>query len=144
MHKQRLAVIVAAAVGVIALFLPWMSVSMSFLGSIKLSGTDAGGWIPFALCAVAGVLAFLGDDRNTAIEATYVKIVAGCGAGVVLFMLWKLFINITVSYAGFGAYLMFLAGVAILAVPFVIKDTGEFSMPTKNSIKDEFNEMKDN
>lgn len=36
-----------------------------------------------------------------------------------------------------------LAVIAVLAVPFVIKDTGEFEMPTKDSIKEEFNEMKD-
>ena len=144
MHKQRLAVIIAAALGVVATLLPWGSINMGFLGNISLNGFQAGGWIPFILAAGAGVMAFLGDDRSKAIEANMVKGVAGAGGAIVLFMIWKVFIDISVAYASIGAFLMLIAGLAILAVPFVIKDSGEFEMPTKESIKDEFNEMKDN
>ena len=45
---------------------------------------------------------------------------------------------------GIGLWIGLLASLAIVAVPFVIKDSGEISMPTKESIKDEFNEIKDN
>ncbi|MGB1104072.1 MAG: hypothetical protein ACPG21_10645 [Crocinitomicaceae bacterium] len=45
---------------------------------------------------------------------------------------------------GMGAWLALIASLAVLAVPFVIKDSGEISIPTKDSIKDEFNEIKDN
>lgn len=143
MHKQRLAVIVAAAIGVVAFFLPWVSFAFGSFG-MSFNGSDAGGWIPLVLAGAAGVFAFLGDDRNTPIEASYVKLVAGFGGGVTLFMIWKLFINIGMSMSGIGVWLMLIAGVGILAVPFVIKDSGDFAMPTKDSIKDEFNEMKDN
>lgn len=61
-----------------------------------------------------------------------------------LYMLFELFISIGLSFSSFGVYLALLAGLGILAVPFVIKDSGEFEMPTTDSIKDEFNEMKDN
>lgn len=143
MHKQRLAVIIAAGVGVIATFLPWAKVS--FFGmSVSVNGTAGDGWISFGLCAAAGVMAFLGDDRNTPIESGKVKVVAGLGAAVTLYMLLQFLVLIGISYSSIGVYLALLAGVGILAVPFVIKDSGEFSMPTKDSIKDEFNEMKDN
>ena len=142
MHKQRLAVIVAAGLCMFATFLPWAKVS--FFGmSVSVKGTEGDGWISFALFAVAAVLAFLGDDRNQAIDAGKVKGVAGLGAAITLFMLWELIGSIGFSYSSFGVYLALLAGIAVLAVPFVIKDTGEFEMPTKDSIKQEFNEMKD-
>lgn len=143
MHKQRLAVIVAAAVGMVATFLPWAKVSM-FGISISVKGSEGDGWITFVLFAVAGVLAFLGDDRNQPIDAGKVKGVAGVGAAITLFMLWELIFSIKFSYSSIGVYLALLAGLAVLAVPFVIKDSGEFEMPTKDSIKEEFNEMKDN
>ncbi|WP_066755807.1 hypothetical protein [Crocinitomix algicola] len=143
MHKQRLAVIVAAGLGMVATFLPWAKVSM-FGMSISVKGTEGDGWISLALFAVAGVLAFLGDDRTQPIDAGKVKGVAGVGAAVTLFMLWELIGSIGFDYSSIGVYLALLAGIAVLAVPFVIKDSGEFEMPTKDSIKEEFNEMKEN
>ena len=146
MHKQRLAVMIAAGLGVIGVFMPWVvSESITIFGStipgVSYNGMDLNGWIPLLLAVAAGVFAFLGDDREKAIDANFVKIVAGTGAGIVLFMLYIWIMGRGLSI---GVYLTLLAGLAILAVPFVIKDSGEFEMPTKDSIKDEFNEMKDN
>jgi hypothetical protein len=56
MHKQRIAVMVAALLGIIATFLPW--------ATIPLVGTIAGSEVTFltlGLCAVALILALLGD-----------------------------------------------------------------------------------
>ena len=81
-------------------------------------------------------------DRNIAMEQKMVKGVAIAGGICTLFMIWKLFVDIKLTYAAIGAYLTILAGIVVLAVPFVIKDSGDFQMPTKESIKDEFNDMK--
>lgn len=145
MHKQRLAVIIAAGAGVIATFLPWVSVSMGFLGNYTISGISIWpGILTLLLCGGAGVLAFLGDDRNRPIESSYVKFVAIAGAIPFLIILLNILRALGTGGLGIGIWLALLASAAIIAVPFVIKDSGEFSMPTKDSIKDEFNEMKDN
>ncbi|MGB1104071.1 MAG: hypothetical protein ACPG21_10640 [Crocinitomicaceae bacterium] len=69
MHKQRLAVMIAAGVGVISTFLPWVTVSLfGFSTSVNGIGTWQG-ILVFLLSVGAGVLAFLGDDRNKPIEA---------------------------------------------------------------------------
>lgn len=145
MHKQRLAVIIAAGLGLVSLFLPWASLSM-FGVSYSVNGLQAGGpgYIMLVVFVVAGVFAFLGDDRTAPIDASKVKIVAGVAALGVLMMLYQLLAGIGFSYAGLGAYLAFIAALAVLAVPFVIKDSGAIEMPTADSIKDEFNEIKDN
>ena len=118
---------------------------MGFSTSVSGIGTWQGILI-FLMCAGAGVLAFLGEDRNGPIEANFVKFVAIAG-GVSFLLLLLIIINGAGS--GFGAsfgagiWLELVATLAIVAVPFVIKDSGEISMPTKDSIKDEFNNMKE-
>lgn len=42
MHKQRLAVIIAAGAGLIGTFLPWVSVSMGMFGNYTVSGIIRG------------------------------------------------------------------------------------------------------
>lgn len=145
MHKQRLAVIIAAGIGVISTFLPWVSVSMGFLGNYTVSGVSMWpGVLTLLMCAGAGVMAFLGDDRNGPIEANFVKFIAGAGGVSFLIILLNVINALGTGGLGFGIWLALLATLAIVAVPFVIKDSGEISMPTKESIKDEFNEIKDN
>ncbi len=145
MHKQRLAVIIAAGAGLIGTFLPWVSVSMGMFGNYTVSGISIWpGMLTLLACVAAGVFAFLGDDRNTAIESSYVKFVAIAGAVPFLIILLNILRALGTGGLGIGIWISLLATAAIIAVPFVIKDSGEFEMPTKDSIKDEFNEIKDN
>jgi hypothetical protein len=44
---------------------------------------------------------------------------------------------------GLGMYLALLAAIAVVAIPFVIKENGDFSMPTKDELVNELNEIKD-
>jgi len=73
MHKQRLAVIIAAGLGAIAAFLPWAKIS--FMGfSASASGIEGGdGYLSLILFGVAGAMAFLGDYKNTPIDKAKVK-----------------------------------------------------------------------
>jgi hypothetical protein len=65
MHKQRLTILIIAAIGAAATFLPW--VSMPFVGSIN--GTKGDGWITFGLYIVPLILSLL-KDRNAALNGT--------------------------------------------------------------------------
>lgn len=56
-HVQRIAIIAAASFGILATFLPW--VSLPILGTIY--GTAGDGWITLCLFIPAVVLAFRGD-----------------------------------------------------------------------------------
>src|SRR5688572_4929719 len=57
MHKQRIGVLVAAALGMIATFLPWLHAPI--VGTV--AGTVGDGWVSFALFAIALILAILGN-----------------------------------------------------------------------------------
>lgn len=63
MRKQRKFVLIAALVGVISIFLPWVSTSGLFAG-ISVNGFNSGGVIVFIAFVAAGVMAFLGDQTK--------------------------------------------------------------------------------
>jgi hypothetical protein len=136
MHKQRLFIVIAGAVGVLSAFLPWARVSL-FGFSTSVNGIDGGdGWLSLALFGAAIGLVLATGDKKLVLEGTMKKAVAGIGAGAAAFMLIEL-LRIGFQFASFGVYFSLLAGVAVMAVPFVIKGDGSMQMPTKDSIKDE-------
>ncbi len=136
MHKQRLFIVIAGAVGVLSAFLPWARVSL-FGFSTSVNGIDGGdGWLSLALFGAAIGLVLVTGDKKLVLEGTMKKAVAGIGAGAAAFMLIEL-LRIGFQFASFGVYFSLLAGVAVMAVPFVIKGDGSMQMPTKDSIKDE-------
>ena len=63
MNKQRLAILITAAVGALSTFMPW--VKAPIIGSVPGSDFDNGlGWISFGLFAVAIVLCLLDDKQK--------------------------------------------------------------------------------
>lgn len=120
-HKQKLYSLIAAGVALIALFLPWMSVS--FLGSSQ-SWNGLRGWGYLSLFGVAAVavLSFVGNkqDDYTAEYKKYVMFAFGAIAvGAILFFIRK---NSVASgfndllKTGFGLWLCLIAGLGGLAL----------------------------
>lgn len=125
MHKQRIIIIVIAALGMLATFLPWAKAP--FVGSVD--GTNGDGWITLGLFAVALVMSLLGN-RTQKIETKkmYVASIASIIAAAV--GIWDiidiksrindiggLFSN---SFSvGYGLYLIVLAGLAIPVYLFI-------------------------
>lgn len=119
MHKQRLALTVAAVAGIIATFLPWASVM-----GMTINGTVGDGWISLAIFAGITILALLGN-RSTALKggmliAATVMALLALGMGIYEIM------NIRKSGGnyveiGFGLYILIAAAAACLILPFVIK-----------------------
>jgi hypothetical protein len=137
MHKQRLFIVIAGVLGIIAAFLPWAKVS--FFGiTASVSGTDGGdGWISLGLFAAAIGIAAATGDRNGELEANMKKAVGGIGAGAVGFMLIELVGSIGFDLASYGVYLSLLAGVVVMAIPFAVKGDGTFEVPNKETIKED-------
>ncbi len=63
MHKQRLAVLIASAVGMLAVFLPWANVPL--MGSVN--GTQGDGLISFFLFIIPIVIVLL-KDKSVAVK----------------------------------------------------------------------------
>ncbi len=135
-NKQRLYILIAAAIGVISTFLPWAKVSL--LGfSQSVSGLEAGGWITLLLYGGAGVLAVLGDRNElmTKKNRTIVLILSGLGALFSLIKIIQISSEDLISLS-FGVLLALLAGLALVAIYFVVK--GDGSIDVKNIEKPDF------
>lgn len=65
MHRQRLAIAIAAAAGMLATFLPWYHVPLA--GAV--TGSRGDGWITFFLFLPAAVLCFTGDRSRSLTSA---------------------------------------------------------------------------
>jgi hypothetical protein len=139
MNKQRKFVLIAAAVGVISMFLPWISVSM--LGANEtVSGMHGKGILVFLCFVVAGAVAYMGNQTIN-LDKTMWGITLLAGIVALLFIIWfyseasDSFMG--ASFIGFGFYISALASLGILLSAYM------FRSPTDN-IKDSFNTMKKN
>ncbi|MGH2648900.1 MAG: hypothetical protein ACRDE8_15085 [Ginsengibacter sp.] len=135
MNKQRKFVLIAAAVGVISMFLPWVS----FLG-YNVNCMHGSGILAFLCFLVSGIIACLGDQTKT-LDKTMWAITLIAGAIALLVVLYY-FIeasgggdSIFGSVIGFGIYISGLAAIGVLLAAYM------FRSPTDN-LKDSFNSMK--
>lgn len=136
MNKQRKFVLIAAVVGVIAMFLPW--VRISFLGlSNSVNGMHGSGIMVFLCFIGAGVVAYLGDQTKN-LDKTFWFVALACGALATLIMLWN-FIDamggMGASFMSIGFYLAALAAIGVLLSAYMFRN------PT-DSIKGGFDSLK--
>lgn len=141
MHKQKLAVLIAAGVGILGLVLTWFSVDAGFF-SYSQNGFSSGwtGWGTLAALGTGAGILFKAEDKNAAIDADSKKIVMGAGAGALLLPIIAIVMVKSNALGGaidlgIGLFICMLAGAGMLAVPFVMKADGSMEMPTKDSIK---------
>lgn len=133
MHKQRIAVLVAAGAGALATFMPWINAPI--VGSIPGSAGD--GWFTFVFFVIVGICAAVGARAEAMTKGVALSVV-GAGALTVFFGAWKIVdfrarmadvgsdniiaraISESVSI-GFGLYLVVLAGIAVVALAFALR-----------------------
>ncbi|MBS1738096.1 MAG: hypothetical protein JSS98_16050 [Bacteroidetes bacterium] len=137
MNKQRKFVLISAALGVIAMFLPWVSISM--LGfSQSVNGMHDKGILVFLCFAVCGLVAYLGDQTKN-LEKNSWLIALAAAAIALLMMLW--FYSqmsesmVGTSFLGFGFYIAGIASIGVLLSAWL------FRAPSDN-LKDSFNSIK--
>jgi amino acid transporter len=138
MNKQRKFVLIAAVVGTISMFLPWIS----FFG-FSINGMHGSGILVFLCFVVSGIIALLGDQTKN-LEKTMWGITLIAGALALLVILYFLIDssgsnNIFGSVTGFsfGFYLSGLAAIGVLLSAYLLRS------PSDN-LKDSFNSMKKN
>ncbi len=137
MSKQRKYVMIAAAVGVIGMFLPWYRIA--FFGSIyggSMNGMHGSGIFVFLCLAACVVIAFLGDQTKT-LDKTFWMIVLIASGLASLWMIIQFLesIGYGFSYLSYGFYIAFLATLATLYCAY------KYRSPSDN-IKDGFDSMK--
>lgn len=122
MSKQRKFVLIAALAGVIGMFLPWYSFSL-FGASGSINGMHGNGILVFICFAVAGVMAYMGDQtKNLASTSWIVTLI--CGAIAILFLGWNMIQSSDYglgSSLSFGIYLAAIAAVGVVAAAFMFR-----------------------
>ena len=135
MNKQRKFVLIAAAIGVISMFLPWIS----FFG-FSINGMHGSGILVFLCFVVSGIIALVGDQTKN-LEKTMWGITLIAGAIALLTILYFLIDSGNNSPFGsvtgfsFGFYLSGLTAIGVLLSAYL------FRSPTDN-LKDSFTSIK--
>ena len=132
MSKQRKFVLIAAVIGIISMFLPWVR----FFG-YHISGMHGIGILIFLCFVFAGIITLLGD-QTTNLDKTMWLITLASASLATLIIVWKIIdarASNMASFLRFGIYLAALAAIGVLISAFL------FSSPT-DTIKDSFESMK--
>lgn len=139
MNKQRKFVLIAAAVGIVSMFLPWLTISL-FGYSQSQNGMHDRGILVFICFLVSAAIAYMGD-QTTNFDKNLWGIVLAAGA-IALIATISFYMKASnsimgSSVVGYGLYIAALASIGILISAYV------FRSPTDN-LKDSFNSMKKN
>ena len=143
MSKQRKFILIAAAVGVISMFLPWVSVSFGFGPSYSVNGFHDVGILIFLCFVGAGVVAFLGDQTKT-LDKTFwmVALIAGGVASLIMIINFLRALS-AISYIGFGFYIALIASVGVLAATYMFRAPGDTIQGGFDSLKGDINKKTD-
>lgn len=134
LHKQRLYVMAAALLGVIAMILPWVKVP--FLGSVN--GLRGNGIIVFLGFIAAGVLAFMGDQKLPLPKSAWLGVL---GAGALCALFWL--INLLripsggMKFIAIGFWICIIAAIGVIGAAYMFRGAGQ-------DLKQSLNEMKKN
>jgi uncharacterized membrane protein len=142
MNKQRKFILIAAAVGVIAMFLPW--VRIEFFGiSNSVNGFHDIGFLIFLCFVGAGVVAFLGDQTKS-LDKTFWFIALACGGVAALIMVINFIRALDVlSYVSIGFYLALLASLGVLGAAYMFRSPGDSIKGGFDSLKNDIEKKTD-
>ena len=137
MEKNRLFIIISAAVAILSSFLPWASLNAGAFGSYSWNGLHGDGWFVIIFAVVAIVLACLNDVKSSLPKGFAIGvIVAGALSTIVtlidVFGVNKYAVNFN-GYGvsiGFGLILALIASIAIVVTGLLAMSGGKITKGT--------------
>jgi uncharacterized membrane protein len=139
MNKQRKFILIAAVIGVVAMFLPWVS-----LFGFSVNGMHGEGFLVFLCFAGAGVVAFLGDQTKS-LDKTFWFIALACGGIASLIMVINFLRALDILSAfSFGFYLAILAAIGVLVSAYMFRSPGDSIKGGFDSLKSDIEKKADN
>ena len=137
MEKNRLYIIISAAVAILSSFLPWASLNAGAFGSYSWNGLRGDGWFVIIFAVVAIVLACLNDVKSSLPKGFAIGvIVSGALSTIVtlidLFGVNKYAVNFN-GYGvsiGFGLILALIASIAIVVTGLLAMSGGKITKGT--------------
>ena len=137
MEKNRLFIIISAAVAILSSFLPWASLNAGAFGSYSWNGLRGDGWFVIIFAVVAIVLACLNDVKSSLPKGFAIGvIVAGALSTIVtlidVFGVHKYAVDFN-GYGvsiGFGLILALIASIAIVVTGLLAMSGGKITKGT--------------
>ena len=137
MEKNRLFIVISAAVAILSSFLPWASLNAGAFGSYSWNGLHGDGWFVIIFAVVAIVLACLNDVKSSLPKGFAIGvIVSGALSTIVtlidLFGVNKYAVNFN-GYGvsiGFGLILALIASIAIVVTGLLAMSGGKITKGT--------------
>lgn len=137
MEKNRLFIIISAAIAILSSFLPWASLNAGAFGSYSWNGLRGDGWFVIIFAVVAIVLACLNDVKSSLPKGFAIGvIVSGALSTIVtlidLFGVNKYAVNFN-GYGvsiGFGLILALIASIAIVVTGLLAMSGGKITKGT--------------
>lgn len=118
MSKQRKMILIAAAVGIVSMFLPWVS-----LLGFSVNGMHNSGILVFLCFVAAGAIAYLGDQTANLTQTSWmIALVAGCVAALI--MVINFFDASGSGLLAIGFYGALIASVCVIVFAFMFRSAG--------------------
>ena len=137
MEKNRLFIIISAAVAILSSFLPWASLNAGAFGSYSVNGLRGEGWFILILAVVAIVLACLNDVKSSLPKSLAIGVIVSGAIATVVALLALFGVN---KYAvdfngygvsiGFGLILALIASIAIVVTGLLAMSGGKITKGT--------------
>lgn len=137
MEKNRLFIIISAAVAILSSFLPWASLNAGAFGSYSWNGLRGDGWFVIIFAVVAIVLACLNDVKSSLPKSFAIGVIVSGALSTVVTLIDVFGVN---KYAadfngygvsiGFGLILALIASIAIVVTGLLAMSGGKITKGT--------------
>ena len=141
MEKNRLFIIISAAVAILSSFLPWASLNAGNFGSYSWNGLRGDGWFILILAVVALVLACLNDVKSSLPKGLAIGVIVSGAIATVVALIDVFGVNkYTADFNGYGVSIGFGLILALIA-SIAIVVTGLLAMSGGKITKGTFEEL---
>ena len=141
MEKNRLFIIISAAVAILSSFLPWASLNAGAFGSYSVNGLNGDGWFILILAVVAIVLACLSDVKSSMPKGLAIGVIVSGAIATVVALIDVFGVNkYTANFNGYGVSIGFGLILALIA-SIAIVVTGLLAMSGGKITKGTFEEL---
>ena len=137
MEKNRLFIIISAAVAILSSFLPWASLNAGAFGSYSWNGLRGDGWFVIIFAVVAIVLACLNDVKSSLPKGFAMGVIVAGALSTIVTLIDVFGVN---KYAvdfngygvsiGFGLILALIASIAIVVTGLLAMSGGKITKGT--------------
>lgn len=137
MEKNRLFIIISAAVAILSSFLPWASLNAGAFGSYSWNGLRGDGWFVIIFAVVAIVLSCLNDVKSSLPKGFAIGVIVSGALSTIVTLIDLFGVN---KYAvdfngygvsiGFGLILALIASIAIVITGLLAMSGGKITKGT--------------